>query len=76
MPSSLVPGAVFAAAIWVIFALAMIGPTPIRPSDHIWVATSSDKNPLHPTLARAAHPVMANPPAGTNRELGRPATGS
>jgi hypothetical protein len=58
MSSSVVPGAVFAAAVWVIFAVAMIGPSPIKPNSHIWVATSSEKVPSHPILVRAANPLV------------------
>jgi hypothetical protein len=51
-------GAVLAFGVWLIFAVAMIGPNPIKPSSHIWVVTGSEHIASHPDLVRAANPFV------------------
>ena len=50
--------AILALGIWVTFAIAMVGPSPIKPTGHTWVVTGSEKISSRPDLVRAALPVM------------------
>ena len=57
MSSNWLSGLVMATGLWIIIAVAVIGGSPL-PRAEIWVATASEKVPSHPTLVRAADPMM------------------
>jgi hypothetical protein len=48
---------VLATGLWIIIAVAVFGGAP-RPNTDIWVASASEKVRSHPTLMRAADPMM------------------
>ena len=55
MPVNLTAAALVATGFWGIAAYTTITRDGTPPSE-LWTVTSSDKNPTHPTLARAAVP--------------------
>lgn len=50
-------GLTMATVLWAIVAAAVLG-APAAPPKELWVSTSSDRVRSHPTLVRAANPVM------------------
>jgi hypothetical protein len=58
MSRDMTGGAIVALGIWITFAIAMIGPSPIKPAGHAWVVTSSEKISSRPALVRIAHPMV------------------
>jgi hypothetical protein len=57
MSSEALAGLVMATGLWVIAAAAVFG-APTKPPSEIWVSTASDKVRSHPTLVRAADPLI------------------
>ncbi len=55
MPVNLAAAALFATGFWAISAYTIVTHDGSTPRD-LWTVTSSDKNPGHPTLARASVP--------------------
>ncbi len=55
MPVNLTAAAVLATGFWAIAAHTLVTRDGSVPSE-LWTVTSSDKNPTHPTLARASVP--------------------
>jgi hypothetical protein len=55
MPVNLAAAALLATGLWAVSTYTMITDDGAPPSE-LWTVTSSDKNPKHPTLARASVP--------------------
>jgi hypothetical protein len=55
MPVNLAAAALLATGLWAVSAYTIVTHDGAAPRE-IWTVTSSDKNPSHPTLARAAVP--------------------
>jgi hypothetical protein len=58
MTPSTLAGAVFATGVWAAFTVAILGGAQLNPQTQIWVSTASEKVATHPTLVRAAYPVV------------------
>jgi hypothetical protein len=56
MSNDIVGGAIAAAGMWVILAAGIMGLTPSKSHDHIWVVTGSEMIRSHPDLVRATTP--------------------
>ena len=59
MTSDMWAGLAMATAIWLLIAGALASP-PATPPKEVWVATSSDRVRSHPTLVRAADPILTD----------------
>ena len=57
MSNDIVGGAIAAAGMWVILAAGIMGLTPSKSHDHIWVVTGSEMIRSHPELVRIAPPA-------------------
>ena len=55
MPVNLAAAALLATGLWAVSAYTIITDDGAAPSE-LWTVTSSEKNPKHPTLARASVP--------------------
>jgi hypothetical protein len=55
MPVNLAAAALFATGVWAISTYTIFAHDGSAPRE-LWTVTSSDKNPKHPTLARASVP--------------------
>jgi hypothetical protein len=57
MTSEMWAGLAMATGIWLVFAGALVSAPADLPKE-VWVSTSSDRVRSHPTLVRAADPIM------------------
>ena len=56
MSRDLIGGAIVAAGVWAVFAVGIMGFTPIPPRGHAWAVTGSEMIPSHPILVRISPP--------------------